>query len=300
MKPDEENKLQALPTLPVPLTETRLHVLEDYDVAFESGPVIVLRMGFGLAKQAQLDFRHPNMLARQWVVHEFKHYRDSGGKFWTSRAGLDVYFAVHKTAIQLVKYNGLSYPVVKIGDELFTLNVSGGGGGIWTDWIRNTASTCVDLPMKKLKVVAAQSLPVAEAVDLGVKLEFEPLSDAHLTKLNDDLARQCLGDLKPGMQLCLASGYTANGGETTLTILYREGQKFVAEAGWRRERIRVPLRCVGWAATAAANKLVTISSDAFNRVGLRDLMAPLPALVAAPPEMPVSASLPAYQLALPA
>lgn len=297
MKPDEENKLLALPTLPVPLTETRLHVLEDYDVVVETSPCIVLRMGFGLAKQAQLDFRHSNMLARQWVIHDFRHDRRDGHKSWSTRAGLDIYFAVHKTAIQLVKYNGLSYPVVKIGGELFTLNVSGGGGGIWTDWIRNTASTCVDLPMKKLKVVAAQSLPVAEAVDLGVKLEFEPLSDAHLAKLNDDLARQCLGDLKPGMQLCLASGYTANGGETTLTILYRSGQNFIAE-GASRLRTRVPLRCVGWAATAAANKLVTISSDAFNRVGPRDLMAPLPALVAPPPEVPVIASLPAYQLAL--
>ena len=274
---------ESIETLPIPATERRLNVLPGYQIEFDPEPYIVLRMGFGLDKDAPLAFRPESLLARRYVVHEFKHSGANGSKWWTSRAGCDLFFALLKSSIRVVKYHGGSWPKVEVGGEVLTLNVSGGSGsaGGWLDWVRWQTETSVNVPLPVLKAVAARAMPVAQALSLGITLEFQALSDSQCRLLENALARKCLPALKPGMALLLAPGYQTAWDETRLTLERREPQHFLC-AGPSGHSTQVTFSKVDWAATARANGMEVLQTDAFNFVAPRVAVEPVSNLAPAP------------------
>jgi hypothetical protein len=103
--------------------------------------------------------------------HEFWFKHDNGGsKSWTSANGIEHTFVIPRSKIQLVREKGYSYPKIVIGGMTVTLNVSGGSGPAnfpgWVDYIGETASTLVNLPMEVLQAIAETSVHPDQAAEL--------------------------------------------------------------------------------------------------------------------------------------
>ena len=103
-------------------------------------------------------FPYRNLLYRRPVVHEFKHYLPGGGKKWTSSCGVDLAFAFHARDIRLIEAEGYSYVPVQVGEIQFTLNVSGGTGNGWTDWVGVTNYSWVAKSSVFPKALAAHAM----------------------------------------------------------------------------------------------------------------------------------------------
>ena len=141
-----------------------------YRVLVAPGDHLVLVAGATYGKPAA-DFRHPNVVARKCEVHEFKHYRKAGSKFWTARPGVNFCLVIPKDRIEMVPEKGYSYVPVKINGQRLVLNVSGGGGcGYpgWTDWVRRVVHTSVGFPKKTLKLLADVALSPDECKAKGI------------------------------------------------------------------------------------------------------------------------------------
>ena len=130
-----------------------------------SGPNLILVVGY--TRGPGLTFSHPNLLTHE---HEFWFKHDSGGsKSWTSANGIEHTFIIPRSKIQLVREKGYSYPKIVIGGMTVTLNVSGGSGARfpgWVDFIGETASTLVNLPMEVLRAIAEASIHPNESAKL--------------------------------------------------------------------------------------------------------------------------------------
>ena len=127
-----------------------------YRVLIDPGDHLVLVAGATYGTPAA-KFRHPNIVARKCEVHEFKHYRKAGSKFWTARPGVNFYLVIPKDRIEMIPEKGYSYVPVKINGQKLVLNVSGGGGcGYpgWTDWVHRVVHTSVGFSKKTLKLLA--------------------------------------------------------------------------------------------------------------------------------------------------
>lgn len=147
------------PTLP---KEAGSYILipDDYAIQVEAGEYLDIVIGFTEKNKAGMGFSHPNIFDDKPVKMEFKHYHQNGSKSWTSEMGRDFTLRIPREQILLVRENGYSYPKVIINGETITLNVSGGGGKVWTDWIHNGSHTVVNLPIKTVKAIAEVSMPV--------------------------------------------------------------------------------------------------------------------------------------------
>lgn len=133
---------------------------EDYFIKVDQLPkdFILLVLGFSHDKPAaKMD--HPAILDRKNRIHEYKHYRASGGKFWTAHAGTDILVAVSRDRITLLPEKTYSYPKVEIGGQKITLNCSGGGAGTWTDYISGISHTTTNMPLKTVKAILSNALP---------------------------------------------------------------------------------------------------------------------------------------------
>ncbi len=247
----------------LPIIGQFLNVLPNYQIRFDPEPYVILKLGVGL-DQRQLAFRHENLLALRYTVHHFKHYRTGGSKFWTRKGGADFYMAVPKIKIQIVPEHGYSYPKIVIGGEILSLNVSGGGGATWTDWISRIAETRVNEPWRVFTVVADHALPVAECRQAGVTLDLPPLDDPDRRFLENAMARRNLKAVTPGMQVTLAAGFNTAGGNV-LTLEARRPQSFLCRNG-SPLRIKVTFPQVDWVATCQANGIARLPLDAFNHV----------------------------------
>ncbi len=151
----------------------KTHVIDEYFMTTDEAPFIILKVGY-LPNRASFDFDHPKMLAREVDVLEFKHYRANGSKFWTSKLGSYLYFAVPKDKIEIVPKDGGSYPEVIIDGVQMTLSVSGGTtDGGWNDWVGGITSTFVNMPKKKLNAIVNAAMTVAEAKQAGITLDFD-------------------------------------------------------------------------------------------------------------------------------
>ena len=116
-------------------------VEEGYRVELPPGNHLIVVAGAHMGEPAY-DFDHPNIVAKKSELFEFKHYRKSGSKFWTSKAGISFYLVIPKAQIELLPEKGYSYVPVLIQGRKCFLNVSGGGGGInsgWTDYVARVA-----------------------------------------------------------------------------------------------------------------------------------------------------------------
>lgn len=135
---------------------------EKYQVIVPKTEYMVLVMGFG-ADKAAARFSHPNIAASRKVVHNFKHYRKCGSKFWTSHAGVDHYMVVPTNAITMLPEEGYSYVRVEINGVKIKLNVTGGTMNGWTDYVGECAQTSINhklADLKKVLEVAVRSTPI--------------------------------------------------------------------------------------------------------------------------------------------
>jgi hypothetical protein len=251
---------------------------DKYFVNFPDTPYLVVTAGV-LASSAPAKFDHPNILSRQSRLFEFKHYRQGGSKFWTSKAGVEFTFALPKSAITLIPEKLYSYVKIEIGGESFTLNVSGGSnGGEWNDSVRNGSHLCVVKSLRQLKAIAGVAYDPTAATLCGVKLEAKAEEEDGRIKarLMDSLAKKQLAmKLKPGANIILASGSSYMDRQDGLTIDYRENgvmgnprQRYLCKWGNDTMLVRVAWKNIDWTKTAEANCITIENQEDFCRVPL--------------------------------
>jgi hypothetical protein len=238
-----------------------------YTVLFDAAPYIVLRIAF-TAEHRNAGWTHPNVVARGNELLEFKHSRADGHKWWTSKAGVENYLVLPKTAFALVHQCGYSWPKFMVNGQKITLSVSGGCGGDrpgWTDVVRGYASTSVNLPLRTLKALAAVSLTVEKCREVGVTVEPHKLSEYSLKGWRSKWAKQDV-KLAPGVQMVLAEGYSAFGsqGPFPFDSMTSTGRQYLVKTGLGLVRCRE--NSIDWSATATANgvPLRDPSCGAFN------------------------------------
>ena len=115
----------------IDLAGERFPVAEGYQVELPPGDHLIVVAGV-FCGEPGYGFDYPNIAAKKSCIHEFKHYRQSGSRFWTSRAGMDFYFAIPKPHIELLPDKGYSYVPAIIGGHKCRFNVSGGTINGWT------------------------------------------------------------------------------------------------------------------------------------------------------------------------
>lgn len=231
----------------LPITSTRLQVLPGYVIEFEPEDYITIVLGQTIDRPAA-RFQHTNLVAAQPKVFYFKHYLASGRKRWTNKVGIELYFVVPKSQILVVGKEGHSYPEVVIGGETIRLNVSGGGGDPWVDWIRCVSHACINYPVKVLRAVGQAALPIPECQRRGITLAIEPNDSGEIQIITEAAARQEAKDkLKPGMHLVLQDGC-----EPSEAILEsRHARGVIGRSG--HARFRIANSQIFWANTTRKN-----------------------------------------------
>ncbi len=142
------------------LAGERFEVEEGYRVDLPPGNHLIVVAGVKMGEPAY-DFDHLNIVAKKSELFEFKHYRKSGNKFWTSKAGISFYLAIPKAQIEILPEKGYSYVPVLIQGRKCILNVSGIGGGIdggWTDYVRRVVDIGCGWKIAALRSLAGIAL----------------------------------------------------------------------------------------------------------------------------------------------
>jgi hypothetical protein len=123
-------------------------------IVIQPGEFLVVIAGVH-AKKPVAKFTHSNVAATGKVVHEFKHYRSNGGKFWTSRAGVDFYFIIPRNQIKIIPQELSSYIKAEINGVKVKFNVSGGTVNGWTDWLPTVVSISIGHGVRDLSKLAS-------------------------------------------------------------------------------------------------------------------------------------------------
>ena len=251
---------------------------EQYQVEIEPGDYLVIRAGVSSGK-ASAKFSHPNVAASARTVHEFKHYRRTGSKFWTARAGVDFYFVIPRSVIKMLPEKGYSYIPAEINGVKVRFNVSGGTSNGWTDWLTTSTTISVGHGMrnlKKLAEVAVRNSPfepiVPKTLDASEEADWQRLT-ARLSKgLVEKIAELAEEGKSPVVKL--RPGYSMKEGK--VVEVYRRRKKVSIEPkpgyekAWKIEytgavkglivtvdgewgRTRVKVGQIDWASTAEAN-----------------------------------------------
>ena len=248
---------------------------DNYHVGVAPGDHLTLRMGFTYGN-AGCNFEHRNLLARFYDLLEFKHERSNGSKFWTAKAGVELYFAVPKDHIELVMEKGYSYPKVIIGGEQIVLSVSAGTSGHgWGDSIHSTSSTLVNLPRKKIIAIAENAISIAEAKQNGIFIEEDPQrnyesAEEHKSRVEEKhkniqalIVKATLGPtLNKGMSVVIQSDRKVNNhGPHPITHERRKRKRYVLAYGYR-----IQYNDIDWLKTAEANNFPLPPLVNVNRV----------------------------------
>ena len=211
---------------------------EQYNIEVPAGDVLILRVGQNYGS-AGSRFSHSNIAAKKEQVFGFKHYRKNGGKFWTYKAGIEFFFVIPKTKIDVLEEVAYSYPKVEIGGEIIALSVSGGTMNGWTDWITPICSTLVGFSQKKMKAIADNALSPKECKEQGYVFDIHE-KDSYS---NEDFQALCAKkDVQAfwkknliGTKIHLAHGYSY-GGETGPFLIvgnYKQSLRVLAEKHYR-------------------------------------------------------------------
>ena len=153
----------------------RFSLAPDYHICFEPGTHLIVEVG-GWVDSATARFTHPNVWQTRCRVYELKRYLRGGGKRWYSRAGVSHYLVIPRDRIQLYREKGYSFVRVLINGVLCTLNVSGGGGEGWTDYIGAFTSIGIGHSRDDLQKIAGVAVSPSEVAALGPKPP-PPLND---------------------------------------------------------------------------------------------------------------------------
>ena len=205
---------------------------------------------------AATRYDHPHLAARQDQVFHTRAYWPDGRKKWFAHAGRDFYFVIPRDRIELVFEKGYSYVPVLVNGQSWRLNVSGGGGGTWTDCVRQQSHVGIGCSKRQLDSLAQAALPPDQAQD-QVNLELKELSTSDAAYFAELLAGGvCRDRLVAGQQLFLQEGYSFDGQRGPFYVESKTSRKRIYLVRSRPDggtRVRVPYQGVDWAATAAAN-----------------------------------------------
>ena len=264
-----------------------------YRVLIDPGDHLVLVAGATYGKPAA-KFQHPNVVARKCEVHEFKHYRNAGSKFWTVRPGVNFYLVIPKDRIEMIPERGYSYVPVKINGQKLVLNVSGGGSfGYpgWTDWVHRVVHTSVGFPKKTLKLLADVALSPDECKARGITFPLVGPDDNDKTRFIRLAAEK---DVKPtvkaGSKIVVDTHACTWDSEVSPVVAvvarcegrtYRRGNAgpdgtFVMKPTLRQTVVatdgtghqwRIKFSQIDWVKTAEANGIPLANPDAVNHIG---------------------------------
>ena len=258
---------------------------ERYQVEIDPGDFLVVRAG-ATTDHAGAKFTHPNIAASVRTIHEFKHYRKNGSKFWTARAGVDHYFVIPRNEVKMLPEKGYSYVPAEINGVKVHFNVSGGTANGWTDWLHAHASISVNHRVRDLKRLAEAAVRDSPMEPITVK-PLEPDQEtkwrrlaARVSKgLVEKIARLVENGKHPVVKLMPGYGY-AGRSEAEAVEVHRRYRKVPVDPvesslgdhkmvkAWRMEqtgapkslvlsfvgcRVRTKLSQIDWAATAEAN-----------------------------------------------
>jgi hypothetical protein len=257
------------------LAGERFQVEEGYQVELPPGNHLTVIAGAHLGEPSY-GFDHPNLAAKKSEWFEFKHDRKGGGKFWTSKAGVNFYFVIPKTQIELLQEKGYSDIPVLIGGRKCRLNVSGGSGpGGWTDYVRPVAHVGCGWTITALKALATVALSLDECRWQGIDLAIEPLKDGPCAGFVEAAAVMTMRTrLGPGSQVHLQKGWDYQGSQGPFVVECRPRRKryFLCTAG--PARVRIPYAAINWTKTAEINGVVIPGPVLVNRLG--PLLEPMP------------------------
>ena len=249
------------------LAGERFRVEEGYQVELPPGDHLIVIAGAHLGGPAY-GFDHPNMAAKKSELFEFKHYRKGGSKFWTSKAGISLYFVIPKAQIELLPEKGYSYVPVLIHGRKCHLNVSGGtGNGGWTDYVRQVVHIGCGWTLAALGSVAAITLSPDECHAQGITLEIEPLKDYQRAGFVETAATVTMRTrLEPGRQLLLRDGWHYMGSHGPFAVESRPHRKryFICVAG--SSHLRIQYAAIDWTKTAEINGVTVAGPLLLNRI----------------------------------
>ncbi|MEK6832644.1 MAG: hypothetical protein AABY32_01240 [Nanoarchaeota archaeon] len=156
------------------------------------------------------DFTHANIAAKRYVVHEFKHYMRNYKK-WTAKPGVNYYFAIRKSDIEMLEGDAYSYVPVLIGGVKVILNVGGGSGfekDIWENWVRDVAEISVNHPIKDINKIADIAISPSKFKELGIpditfKTDKESLEyrEREINHFNELVAKELISSKLVGMKV---------------------------------------------------------------------------------------------------
>lgn len=224
-----------------------------------------------LARNKLAKFDHPNLLAKRAKDFGFKHSNRSGRKWWTYKAGVELYFALPKSALNLIAEDHGSYPKFVIGGEVVGFSSSGGTygpkSGAWIDLIGDSLHSLVDLKKPLIEAVANAALSVAEAKAAGVELNIRPLAEDEKANLKAILAREQFGGkkLKVGSSVYLAGGYKFAGatGPFTYAGPIKSSLLLTVSGGGQ---FKAGPDLIDWSRLPGDNGLAVEFPEEFNRV----------------------------------
>ena len=250
------------------LAGERFQVEAGYQVELPPGDYLIVVAGAHLGKPGY-DFDHPNIAAKRSEVVEFKHYRNGGSKFWTSKAGISFYFVIPKAQIELLPEKGYSYVPVLIHGRKCHLNVSGGtGNGGWTDYVRQASHVGCGWTISTLRSLAATALNPDECRAQGITLEIEPPMDDQRAGFVEMAAAVIMRTrLGPGSQVFLRHDWAFQGSQAPFTVESRPHRKrhFLCAGGF--SRVRIQYAAIDWAKTAEINGVTVPGPVFWNRIG---------------------------------
>jgi hypothetical protein len=250
------------------LAGEKYQVEEGYEVRLPPGDHLVVIAGAHWGEPG-CRFDHPGVVAKKSRVFEFKHYRRGGGKFWTSKAGIDFYFVIPKAQIELLPEKGYSYVSVSIRGRKCHLNVSGGAAdGRWTDSVRRVAHAGCGWSLAALGLLGTVAVRTDECLARGITLEIEGLSDRQKAWFVETAAAVTMQtSLGPGSRLLMQSGWSYCGCQGPLEIESRPRRKrhFICKDGL--SRVRVPYAAIDWVKTAQINGVTLPEPVLVNDIG---------------------------------
>ncbi len=249
------------------LAGEKFQVEAGYEVEIPLGDHLIVVAGAHMGEPAY-DFDGPTLAAKKSELFEFKHYRRSGSKFWTSRAGISFYFVLPKSQIELVAEKGYSYVPVLIQGRKCHLNVSGGGGsGGWTDYVRRVAHIGCGWSLSALRQLAAIAVSPDECRNEGVTLEIEPLAnDQRRGFVERAAAANMRNRLQGGNQVVLREGWDFMGSQGPFAVETRPQRKryFICSSG--SSHVRVQYAAIDWPKTAEINSVAVPEPAFVNRI----------------------------------
>lgn len=148
---------------------TELKLDPDYQVKIQGGDLMIVIAGVDCNKPA-FKFEHPNLACSCKALYDYKHYRKSGSKFYTSKAGMNFYFIVPKSKIAMILEKGNSYVPALINGVRVDFNVSGGTSetGGWTDYLPGCCYISCNHSLRDLKKIAEVAVRDADLENLIV------------------------------------------------------------------------------------------------------------------------------------